>query len=431
MKILDFESGSFWKALDKATQSLSQSPEVADVVSSVIANIGKRGDKALLEYTRNFDLARLSTKTLKVSVDELENALKNIPAADRREIKNAIASVNFFHKHTAPKNWRARNPHGAIVGENFYPIERVGLYIPGGQVPLVSSVIMTATIAKLAGCPQICVCTPPNKYGEINNHLLAALALSGVTEIYKAGGAQAIAAMALGTNTIKRVDKIFGPGNAFVIEAKRQLFGKVGIDLLPGPSEVMIIADDKANAEFIAADLLSQAEHGSGKEKIYLACTSKIIVDKIYAELKTQSENLSRAQKLAKIVEQNCYVILVPNLDAATETANFIAPEHLELHVGAKFLKRLSEKITTAGAILMGENTPTVLGDFTAGPSHTLPTERTGRFSSGLQLIDFMRRSSIVQYDKDSVKKASPTVAAFARMESLDAHGNSLKIRER
>lgn len=429
MKILDFSSANFWKSLDKATRSLSQSADVGDIVKKVVSDIAKNGDKALLEYTKKFDRANLSPKTLKVSEGEIRRALAEVPAADRREIKNAIACVRFFNKKTMPKNWRAKNPHGAVVGENFYPINRVGLYIPGGQVPLVSSVVMTATIAKLAGCPEICVCTPPGPDGKINSHLLCALALSGIAEIYKAGGAQAIAAMALGTKTVKKVDKIFGPGNAFVIEAKRQLFGKVGIDLLPGPSEVMIIADDSAKPEFVAADLLSQAEHGSGKEKIFLACTSKNIVANIPAELKKQSANLSHADKLAKIIAKNCYVIYVPNLDAAAETANFIAPEHLELQVEEKSQKSLASKISTAGAILMGQSTPTVLGDFTAGPSHTLPTERTGRFSSGLQLLDFMRRSSIVKYDKDSVKKAAPTVHAFSKMESLDAHGQSLSIR--
>ncbi|MBR4597537.1 MAG: histidinol dehydrogenase [Opitutales bacterium] len=430
MKILDFNSKNFWQSLSKAATPVMSLKDVSEIVAKVLQDVKERGDSALIEYTKKFDRANLTPKTLRVCEDEIKAAAKAVPAADKKEIKNAIACVKFFHKRTMPKNWRAKNPHGATVGENFYPIRRVGLYIPGGQVPLVSTVVMTATLAKLAGCPEICVCTPPSPEGKINSHLLTALSLSGVSEIYKAGGAQAIAAMGYGTKTIKKVDKLFGPGNAFVMEAKRRLFGEAGVDLLPGPSEVMIIADKTASARSVAADLLSQAEHGSGKEKIYLATTSKELVEEIPAELKRQSAPLTHADKLSKIIENGCFVVLVPDLDAAAEVANFIAPEHLELQVEARKVGHLTKAICTAGAILQTELTPTVLGDFTAGPSHTLPTGRTGRFSSGLQLIDFMRRSSVVKYDAKSIKKARKTVAAFAKMESLDAHGNSLFIRE-
>ena len=428
MKILDFNSKSFWQSLAKAAAPVMRLKDVSETVEKVLQDVKERGDKALIEYTQKFD--RASLKTLRVSEKEIKDAAKEVPASDKAEIKKAIACVKFFHKRTMPKNWRAKNPHGAVVGENFYPINRVGLYIPGGQVPLVSTVVMTATLAKLAGCPEICACTPPSPDGKINSRLLAALSLSGVSEIYKAGGAQAIAAMGYGTKSIKKVDKLFGPGNAFVMEAKRRLFGEAGVDLLPGPSEVMIIADKTASAKNVAADLLSQAEHGSGKEKIYLATTSKELVEKIPAELKRQSAPLSHAGKLSKIIAGGCFVALVPDLDAAAQVANFIAPEHLELQVENSQIERLTKSIRTAGAILQTELTPTVLGDFTAGPSHTLPTGGTGRFSSGLQLIDFMRRSSVVRYDAKSIKKARATVAAFAKMESLDAHGNSLFIRE-
>ncbi len=430
MKILDFNSKNFWKNLTEATKPVMQLKDVSEIVEKVLQDIKDGGDKALIEYTKKFDKATLTPKTLRVSEKEIQEAINAVPASDKREIKNAIKCVRFFHKHTLPKNWRAKNPHGAIIGENFYPIKRVGLYIPGGQVPLVSTVVMTATLANLAGCPEICVCTPPAPNGKVNAHLLTALYLSGVTEIYKAGGAQAIAAMGYGTKSIKQVEKLFGPGNAFVMEAKRRLFGEAGVDLLPGPSEVMIIADKSATAKNVAADLLSQAEHGSGKEKIYLATTSKELVKEIPAELKKQSAPLSHADKLAKIIDKGCYVTFVPDLKAAAEVANFIAPEHLELQVEVKQIEPLTKAITTAGAILQTALTPTVLGDFTAGPSHTLPTGRTGRFSSGLQLIDFMRRSSVVKYDAKSIKKAKATVKAFAKMESLDAHGNSLLIRE-
>ncbi len=429
MKILKFNSKNFWNQLAKQTEPVSHSSEIADIVANVISDVAKGGDKALLAYTKKFDKATLTPQTMRVSKSELEEALNSVSAKDKREIKRAIKCVSEFHKHTKPKNWRAKNPHGATIGENFYPIERVGLYIPGGQAPLVSTVVMTATLARLAGCPEICVCTPPNSDGKINKYLLCALALEGIDEIYKVGGAQAIAAMALGTKTIKPVEKLFGPGNAFVIEAKRRMFGDVGVDLLPGPSEVLIVADKSANPKFVAADLLSQAEHGSGKERIYLVTTSDTLLSEVKAELKKQYPTLSHADKLAKIIDSGCTVVEVANLDEAAKVATFIAPEHMELQVEESKAEGLAKRITTAGAILVGKQTPTVLGDFTAGPSHTLPTGRTGRFSSGLQLIDFMRRSSFVKYDEKSIKNAKDTVCAFAKMESLDAHGKSLTLR--
>ncbi len=425
MKILEYKSAAFAEELKKACESASLPQEAKDAVASVIADVRANGDKAVLAYTKKFDGVEL--KSLKVSEEEMKAAAKKVSAADKRAMREAIASVKAYHLHTKPKNWRARNPQGAKIGENFYPIRRVGLYIPGGSAPLVSTVVMTATLAKIAGCPEICVCTPPAKDGSVNPHILCVLGILGVREIYKIGGAQAIAAMGVGTESVAPVEKLFGPGNAYVIEAKRQLFGNVGVDLLPGPSEVLIVADAKANPRYIAADLLSQAEHGSGKEKIFLVCTSKKVVEAARKQIEILSASLSRAEKLKKIIADGCYVALVPNLAAAVEVANYVAPEHMELQVEQP--EKLVPQITTAGAILVGEYTPTVLGDFTAGPSHTLPTGRTGRFSGGLQLVDFMRRSSYVEYDKKSIARARDVVVAFGKMESLDAHYSSLLQR--
>lgn len=425
MKILEYKSATFAEELKKACESASLPQEAKDAVASVIADVRANGDRAVLAYTKKFDGVEL--KSLKVSEEEMKAAAKIVSAADKRAMREAIASVKAYHLHTKPKNWRARNPQGAKIGENFYPIRRVGLYIPGGSAPLVSTVVMTATLAKIAGCPEICVCTPPAKDGSVNPHILCVLGILGVREIYKIGGAQAIAAMGVGTESVAPVEKLFGPGNAYVIEAKRQLFGNVGIDLLPGPSEVLIVADAKANPRYIAADLLSQAEHGSGKEKIFLVCTSKKVVEAARKQIEILSASLSRAEKLKKIIADGCYVALVPNLAAAVEVANYVAPEHMELQVEQP--EKLVPQITTAGAILVGEYTPTVLGDFTAGPSHTLPTGRTGRFSGGLQLVDFMRRSSYVEYDKKSIARAKDVVVAFGKMESLDAHYSSLLQR--
>ncbi len=427
MKILNYKDKNFWKKLSSYVTPQASIEGISDIVSNVIESVRKHGDSAVAELTKKFDGVTLKPSKFAVTQEEIVAATALVPPAKRAMIKEAIKCVRFFNERSKPKNWKARNPHGAIVGENFYPINRVGLYIPGGQAPLVSTVVMTATLAKIAGCPEICVCTPPAKDGSVNPYILCALGILGIKEIYKVGGAQAIAAMGIGTKTIPAVDKIYGPGNAFVIEAKRQLFGSVGCDLLPGPSEVLIAADDSANPVYVAADLLSQAEHGSGKEKIYLVTTSETLAESVKKELKTMSAKLSRADKLMKIIDSGTYVIVVPNLNAAAEVSNFIAPEHMELQV--KGADKFANSITTAGAILSGDLTPTVLGDWTAGPSHTLPTGRTGRFSGGLQVVDFMRRSSFVKYDKSSLKKAEKVVVAFSEMEHLDAHGNSLLER--
>lgn len=427
MKILDYKSADFWRELNSACKPDSENPQIASAVDSVISKVRESGDSALEELTLKFDGVKIPAADLRVKPDEIKKALSLVSPADKKAIREAVACVKAYHKHTFPKNWRAKNPHGATVGENFYPINRVGIYIPGGKAPLVSTVVMTTTLAKLAGCPEICVCTPPARDGTINPHILAALSIVGVSEIYKVGGAQAIAAMGIGTQTIKPVDKLFGPGNAFVIEAKRRLFGSTGVDLLPGPSEVLVMADSSSNPRFVVADLLSQAEHGSGREKIFLVSTSKKLVEKVRESLPDAAAKLSRTQMLMKIIADGCIAIIVPNLGAACEVANFISPEHMELMTDSP--EKLVPKIKTAGAILVGEYTPTVLGDFTAGPSHTLPTGRTGRFSGGLQLVDFMRRSSYVKYDKKSVQKAMGVVGAFASMEGLDAHGSSLTQR--
>ena len=316
-----------------------------------------------------------------------------------------------------------------MVGEKHDPIRRVGLYVPGGQVPLVSTVLMTASLAKIAGCPEIAVFTPSDNPGKVAPGLLAALHFLGIKEVYRIGGVQAIASMAFGTETIPAVDKVFGPGNAYVCEAKRQVFGTVGVDSLPGPSEVMVIADQTARVDFVAADILAQAEHGSGREKVYLVATSEKIAQAIATEVDLQVSELTREEKTQNVLDQGFLTIVVENLNQAAEIANYVAPEHLELIVKEPSLKKLIKRITTAGAIMIGNHTPTALGDFTAGPSHVLPTGRTGRFFSGLRVADFMRRTSIVRYDEKSVKAGNKVVASFAAMEKLDAHGRSVDIR--
>jgi histidinol dehydrogenase len=430
MQILEYsETPRFKSALRTFCEQAIVQGDVSDVVASVLSDVRERGDEAVLEYTAKFDRAQLSAGDMPVSAETLKASVKTLSTSDRRAIRQSIAMVEDFHKKTLPKAWKAKNAQGGVVGERFYPIQRVGLYIPGGNVPLVSTVIMTAVLAKLVKCPGIAVCTPPNAAGEIAPAMLAALSMIGIDEIYKVGGAQAVGAMAFGTETIPAVDKIYGPGNAFVMEAKRQVLGTVGIDLLPGPSEVMIIADSGANPRHVAADLLAQAEHGSGKEIIYMATTSKVLLRKVEKAVAKQLPGLTHADKCAKIMKDRCLAVTCKTLEQAATVANDIAPEHLELQVADQSIEPLSRLITTAGAILQGYMTPTVVGDFTAGPSHTLPTGRAGRFFSGLQATDFMRRSSTVRYDAKSLQAAAPVVETFARLEKLDAHGKSLTVR--
>ena len=405
------------------------SSEVRQTVARVLSDIEIRGDEAVRYYTQLYDGADISTETLKVSSLELEVAVQSLTQDERAAIDESISNVREFHTKTLPESWSARNPHGATVGEAYYPIRRAGCYIPGGQVPLVSSVIMTCALGRLVGVPEMVAATPPGPDGHIAAPLLATLKLCGVDEVYRVGGIQAIGALSYGTASVSAVDKVFGPGNAYVIEAKRQVFGKVGVDLLPGPSEVMIIADSSADPRFIAADLLAQAEHGTGKERIYLALTKESMLADVNLAIEAQFTDLTHGGAIRKILENNFVVFLIDNLDTAIEVANLVAPEHLELQVEEAELDHLTASITTAGAILQGHLTPTVLGDFTAGPSHTLPTGFSGHSFSGLRAIDFMRRSSIVRYDADSLLEARSTVEKFSSMEKLDAHGRSLDIR--
>ena len=429
MRTLHHASKNFADELAAFCRGAVVSKEISDSVAAILADVHARGDEAVGYYAAKFDGAKLRGRDFRVPPAHIAAAARRLPAAQRRALVAAHASIADFNRQRLPKNWTAKNKHGALVGEKFDPIRRVGLYVPGGQAPLVSTVLMTATLAQIAGCPEIVVFTPSDSEGKVADGLLAALHLVGVEEVYRVGGVQAIGAMAYGTTTIPPVDKIFGPGNAYVCEAKRQVFGTVGVDSLPGPSEVMVIADETARASFVAADLLAQAEHGSGREKIYLVATSVAIIDAVASEIRTQLQLLSRSDKMQRVLDEGFLALEVKSLAQAAEVANYVAPEHLELIVAEPAVKKLTAAITTAGAIMVGNHTPTALGDFAAGPSHVLPTGRASRFSSGLRVEDFLRRTSLMRYDRASVKKAEPVVAAFAAMERLDAHGRSVRIR--
>jgi histidinol dehydrogenase len=402
-------------------------PEIESRTREIVEDVLLRGDEALLEWTEKFDGARLSAGQLAVTQAELLTASLKADESLRRAVAEAEHNVAAFAKKSLRHNWQFKNSHGATVGEKFDPFQRVGVYIPGGAAPLVSTALMTATLAKVAGCKEIVVCTPCGKNGGINPALLFAARAAGATEIYRVGGSQAIAAMACGTKTIRRVQKIFGPGNAYVVTAKRLLFGRVAIDSLPGPSEVLVLADETANPKFVAADLLAQAEHGSGHEHVWLVTTSAKIIRAVETEITKQLPRLVRRDFIRRALDANGWLIQTKTMDDAIALTNDLAPEHCEIMT--RNARKLSEKIVTAGAIFLGALSPTALGDYVAGPSHTLPTGGAGASFAGLSVDQFQRRTSLVEYDRASLKKALPAVKKFAELEGLDAHGKSAEIR--
>ena len=422
-------SPTLLEEIGKFATSTNIDEEISKSVVEILDDVKDKGDQALLERTLLYDKANLNKSELRVPLEEIKKATSLLSSEQRYAINDAIENVTLFHQQNLPRDWKSFNSHGALVGENYYPLDRVGLYVPGGNVPLVSTVIMTATLAKVAGVAQIAVTTPPNPNCKISPELLAALGILEIEEVYKVGGAHAIGALGYGTETIPSVDKIFGPGNAYVNEAKRQVFGNAGIDLLPGPSEVMVIADDSSNSSYIAAALIAQAEHGSGKEKIYLVFTKENQFEEIISEINRQASQLSHKESILQIFLKGFFATHVKDLDEAICVANYVAPEHLELQVKEENISYLQSNIKTAGALLLGHFSATALGDFVAGPSHVLPTGRSSRFSSGLRIEDFFRRTSIIKYDEESIKKASKSALLFSEMEKLDGHGKSISIR--
>jgi histidinol dehydrogenase len=428
MNLIRHTDSAFSAKLNKliAASSLFD-PVVEQRALEIIRAVQRRGDKALLHYTEKFDGAKLTPGKLRVGQAELAGAWRATDARTRKAIRLAKANVTLFAKRSLRKNWQARNAQGGVVGEKFDPFARVGVYIPGGTAPLASTTLMTVTLAKVAGCREIVACTPCGKDGQVNTALLAALGQAGATEVYRVGGAQAIAAMACGTKTIRPVQKIFGPGNAYVVAAKRLLFGRVAIDLLPGPSEMFILADSSANPKFAAADLLAQAEHGSGDERVWFASNSKKLIADVQRELKRQLPALSRREFIRKALRKNGWLIHVKSINDGIALANRIAPEHCELMLRKP--GQAVKALTTVGAIFVGPWAPTVLGDYMAGPSHTLPTGGAGASFAGLTVDQFQRRTSVVKYSRPALAKSIETIRTFAEMEGLDAHGRSAEIR--
>ncbi len=429
MNILRHTDADFDSQLVRlATPSSLFDPLIEQRTRAIVDAVRERGDEALIEFTQRFDGATLTAQQFAVAPPEFLDASLRADEPLRAAVAAASRNIEVFSRKALRKNWSVRNSHGARVGEKFDAFERVGIYIPGGTAPLVSTALMTILLARVAGCREIVVCTPCGADGRINPAILFAARSAGATEVYRLGGAQAIAAMAFGTSTIKRVQKIFGPGNAYVVAAKRLLFGHVAVDLLPGPSEVMVLADETANPRFAAADLLAQAEHGSGHERVWLVSTSSKIITGVQKEIARQLPALSRSALIQKALDANGWLIQVKTREHAVALANQLAPEHCEIMM--RGAAKVAEKIVTAGAIFIGNFSPTVLGDYVAGPSHTLPTGGAGNSFAGLTVDQFQRRTSVVEYSRVQLKKSLPTVAKFAEMEGLDAHGKSAAIRK-
>lgn len=428
MRVLTYTDAEFDRSLKSLQASSSLfDPEVERRARDILDAVRTGGDAALLECTAKFDRAILTREQLSVSQAELMSASLSASLELRAAVAEASRNISSFARRSRRKNWQARNSHGALVGEKFDPFTRVGIYIPGGTAPLVSTALMTVLLAKVAGCPEIVVCTPCSSDGSINAALLYAARAAGATEIYRAGGAQAIAALAYGTETVRRVQKVFGPGNAYVVAAKRLVVGHVAIDLLPGPSEVLVLADDTAPPHCVAADLLAQAEHGSGHERVWLVTDSAKLLKAVQKEVARQLPKLARRQLIERALADNGCLVRVRNLDEAVNLANELAPEHCEIMTRSP--RKLASRITRAGAIFLGRYSPTVLGDYVAGPSHTLPTGGAGASFAGLTVDQFQRRTSIVEYDRPALRRALRAVNTFASIEGLGAHGASATAR--
>jgi histidinol dehydrogenase len=404
-------------------RSVAFDPELMNVVSSIIADVRSRGDEALIDYTARFDGVEL--KELRIDEQTLNRSADKVEPRVLAALREAIGNVRVFHEHQVEQSWEISPADGVRLGQRLTPLESVGLYVPGGTAAYPSSVVMNVVPAQVAGVERIVVTTPPRTLSE-SPAVAAALRELNITEVYAVGGAQAIAALAFGTETIRRVDKITGPGNKYVAAAKKLVFGVVGIDAIAGPSEVVIVADDSARPDFLTADLLAQAEHGEDASAM-LITTSEPLAYSVAQEVQRQLESLPRREIVAASLNNYGAIVVVNTLDDACEIANWIAPEHLQLVTMDDY--EVAEKVRHAGAIFFGEHTPEAVGDYIAGPNHVLPTGRTARFCSALGVYDFVKRTSLLQYSAAAFTKASDSIAVLAESEGLDAHARSALIR--
>lgn len=398
--------------------------DVSGIVTDIIANVRKNGDSALYEYCKKFDKADLNS--LLVTEEEIEEAVQLVEPRFLEILEKAAANIRKFHERQKRNSFIINDTDGVIIGQKVIPLDRAGLYVPGGTAAYPSTVLMDSIPAKIAGCREVVITTPPNAQGKVNPVILAAAKIAGVDRIFKVGGAQAIAALAYGTESVPKVDKIVGPGNAFVAEAKKQVFGQVAIDMIAGPSEILIIADEKTNPKFAAADMLSQAEHDKMASAV-LVTDSAELAEAVSQELECQIPMLERAEIARASIDNNGKIIVADDLKAVIEISNEIAPEHLELCVDQPF--DYLDKIRHAGSVFLGRNCPEALGDYFAGPNHTLPTSGTARFSSPLSVDDFVKKMQYTYYTADALNAVAQDVAYFARMEGLTGHARSAVVR--
>ena len=397
---------------------------VEGAVTEILAQVAARGDEALREYTLRFDKADLAN--LEVTEAEIDEAFAAVEPEFVAILEQAAANIRAFHEKQRRNSFVVADQPGVVLGQKIVPIQKVGLYVPGGTAAYPSTVLMDSIPAKIAGCPQLVMVTPPGADGKVNPVILAAAKIAGVDRIFKVGGAQAVAGLAYGTETLPKVDKIVGPGNAYVAEAKKQVFGRVAIDMIAGPSEILVVADGTCNPKIVAADMLSQAEHDKMASAV-LVTDSGELAKAVQAELERQIPLLPRSEIARASIDNNGKIIVAENLDLAIDIANEIAPEHLELCVDTPF--DYLDRVRCAGSIFLGKNCPEALGDYFAGPNHTLPTSGTAKFSSALSVDDFVVKSQFTYYTADALAKVGEKVACFARREGLDAHANSVTVR--
>ena len=420
IRILPYSETNLQEIFARVTPAV----DVKSIVKQIIQTVIERGDSALYEYCERFDHAKLNT--LEVTAEEIEEAFEKVEPELIRILEKAAANIRKFHQSQVRNSYIINDCDGVVMGQKIIPMDRVGIYVPGGTAAYPSTVLMDSIPAKIAGCGEIVMVTPPGRDGKINPAILAAAKIAGIDRIFKLGGAQAVAALAYGTESVPRVDKIVGPGNAFVAEAKRQVFGQVAIDMIAGPSEILVVADGTANPAFVAADLLSQAEHDKLASAV-LVTDSMALAEQVQQQIEVQLKQLSREEIARESIDNNGKIIVADTLDAAIEIANAIAPEHLELCVDNPF--DYLDQIRHAGSIFMGKYCPEALGDYLAGPNHTLPTSGTARFSSPLSVDDFVKKSQYTYYTPAALKKVARDVAYFAETEGLTAHARSAVIR--
>ena len=395
-------------------------------VAAILADVKEKGDEAVFDYTKRFDGADINAANIVVTKEEIDEAYSLVDEQLVEVIRKALVNIREYHAKQKQYSWFDSTPNGTILGQKVTPLNRVGVYVPGGKAAYPSSVLMNIIPAKVAGVNQIIMTTPPGKDGRVNPGTLVAANEAGVDVIYKAGGAQAIAAMAYGTNSIRKVDKIVGPGNIYVALAKKAVYGHVSIDSIAGPSEILVIADETANPRYVAADLLSQAEHDEMASAI-LITTSEELADKVSKEIDSFVAELSRSEIISKSLENYGYILIAKDIDEAVETANEIASEHLEIVTRDPFT--VMTKIRNAGAIFLGEYSSEPLGDYFAGPNHVLPTNGTAKFFSPLGVDDFIKKSSIISYSREALEPIHEDIIKFANAERLTAHANSIKVR--